>query len=77
MNCRNISPLLVFLAATYALAEPKADLSTYQEKIVPLLDTYCMDCHDTDTKKGRFDLENLAPDVLSDDDVLEQWRIVE
>ena len=65
------------LAASSALAKPKADLATYEKEVLPLLEAYCMDCHDADTKKGRFDLENLVPDILTDDDVLERWRLVE
>ena len=77
MNARKLSPSSFLLAASALLAQPKANLDTYKKDVLPLLGAYCMDCHDADTKKGRFDLENLAPDMLSDDDALEQWRLVE
>jgi hypothetical protein len=77
MNARKLIPLPLLLAAGSVLAQPKADLVTYDKEVLPLLDKYCMDCHDAETKKGRFDLENLAPDILTDDDALERWRIVE
>ena len=37
-------------------AEPKAIVP---EKHLDLLDTYCMDCHDADTQKGKVNLEEL------------------
>ena len=77
MNARTLSPSTFLLAASALLALTKGDLATDEKDVLPLLEAYCMDCHDSDTKKGRFDLESLAPDMLSDDDVLEQWRLVE
>lgn len=77
MNAGKLSPSSFLLAASALLAEPNADLATYDKHVLPLLESYCMNCHDADTKKGRFDLESLAPDMLSDDDVLERWRLVE
>ena len=62
MNARKLSPSRFLLAASALLAQPKADLATYDKDVLPLLEAYCMDCHDADTKKGRFDLEKLAPD---------------
>ena len=68
---------LLLFVVSHAFAQPEADLTGFRTSVLPLLDRYCMDCHDADTKKGRFDLESLAPDMLSDDDALEQWRLVE
>ena len=68
---------LLLFAVSHAFALPEADLTGFRTSVLPLLDRYCMDCHDADTKKGSFDLENLAPNMLSDDDALEQWRLVE
>ena len=48
-----------------------------KKDVLPLLEAYCRDCHDTETKKGPFDLENRAPNMLSDEDVPERWRLVE
>ncbi len=72
MNARKLIPLPLLLAAGSVLAQPKADLVTYDKEVLPLLDKYCMDCHDAETKKGRFDLENLSPDFLFDDDALKR-----
>ncbi len=46
---------LVLLTVGSALAQPKANLATYEKDVLPLLEAFCMDCHDADTKKGRFD----------------------
>ena len=77
MKTSATSLILLFFAATHSYATLKADLSSFRKSVLPLLSKYCMDCHDADTKKGSFDLENLAPNILSDDDALEQWRLVE
>ena len=54
----------------------EANLKAYKESITPILQNYCMDCHDQETNKGKFSLENLDPDVLNGDNI-EQWRLVE
>lgn len=77
MTLRTLSSFLFLLGTSHASAGLEADLDGFRKNVRPLLDKYCMDCHDADTKKGRFDLENLGADVLSDDDALEQWRLVE
>ena len=77
MNRRKLSLSIFWLASSALVAQPDADLATYDKGVLPLLEAYCMDCHDAETKKGRFDLENLVPDMLSDDDALERWRLVE
>ena len=41
-------------------AEPQAIVP---EKHLDLLDTYCMDCHDADTQKGKVNLEDLPLEV--------------
>ena len=77
MKISATSLILLFFAVSHSYAAPEADLSNFRKSVLPLLSKYCMDCHDADTKKGSFDLESLAPNMLSDDDVLEQWRLVE
>ena len=77
MKTSAASFILLFFAATQAYAALKADLTSFHNSVLPLLSKYCMDCHDADTKKGSFDLESLAPNMLTDDDALEQWRLVE
>ena len=77
MKTSAASFILLFFAATQSYAALKADLTSFHNSVLPLLSKYCMDCHDADTKKGSFDLESLAPNMLTDDDALEQWRLVE
>lgn len=77
MKTSAASFILLFFAATQSYAALKADLGSFHNSVLPLLSKYCMDCHDADTKKGSFDLESLAPNMLTDDDALEQWRLVE
>ncbi|MDD9865358.1 MAG: DUF1587 domain-containing protein, partial [Verrucomicrobiales bacterium] len=43
-------------------AEPEEMLP---EKHVALLEAYCLDCHDSDTRKGKVDLEALSFQVTS------------
>jgi len=52
------------------------DIQSYEETILPILDKYCMDCHDEETNKGKFSLEHIDPNVLNGDNI-EQWRLVE
>ncbi len=33
---------------------------SYSDKVLPLLETHCLDCHDTDSKKGELDLERFS-----------------
>ncbi len=66
MKTSAASLILLLFAATHSYAALKADLSSFRKNVLPLLSKYCMDCHDADTKKGSFDLENLAPNMLSD-----------
>ena len=59
----NLSSLLVGLILTTSTlwsAEPKV---LVPEKHLDLLDTYCMDCHDADTQKGKVNLEALPLSV--------------
>ncbi|MEM7236109.1 MAG: DUF1595 domain-containing protein, partial [Planctomycetota bacterium] len=46
---------------------------TYRETIKPFFDRYCLDCHDTETRKGTFSLEAIQPQPVRD---LESWRMV-
>ena len=52
-----------------------APSETFEKTVVPFLEDYCLDCHDSATKKGNLSLEKLAPDLF-DTDKLEIWRMV-
>ena len=77
MNGRKLSLSIFWLASSVLVAFNQTLTWQLTTRTCFPLEAYCMDCHDTETKKGRFDLENLAPDMLSDDDALERWRLVE
>lgn len=62
---------LVF-TTTFATAEPKAALP---EKHFTFLENYCLDCHDTDTQKGKIDLESLSFNLGSIESA-EMWQKV-
>ena len=48
---------------------------TFEKKIVPFLDRYCLDCHDEETAKGRLSLERIDPKIAGGPD-FEKWRIL-
>ena len=54
--------LIGLIALPLAHTSP-SDLGAWK-KAQPLLEKYCFDCHDAETKKGKLDLENLKPDFL-------------
>ena len=40
-------------------AQPAADLAGYKETVEPFLETYCLECHDSLTEKGKVNLEDF------------------
>lgn len=51
---------LLLVSGMSALAEqPDIATLTYEKDILPLVEIYCMDCHDTLTTKGDLDLERF------------------
>ena len=55
--------------------DPKPDIAGFKTHIIPLIDEYCIDCHDDATKKGKLSLEKINPDVINGDDY-ETWRLI-
>ncbi len=55
---------------------PSADVLTaeFPAHIQPLLKTYCMECHDTDTRKGDIALDQLGSEVTSAN--IATWTLV-
>ena len=49
---------LILLLAPFALtaAEP-FHVAEFDQKVLPMIERYCIDCHDSSTAKGDFDLE--------------------
>ena len=64
--------ICISLATTLSAQEPKA---TLPEKHFTFLEKYCLDCHDADTTKGDFDLENL-PFNIETIEQAEHWQKV-
>ena len=63
---------LVAFASLAVAAEPEVMLP---EKHFALLEAYCLDCHDSDTRKGKVDLEALSFQVTSIEQA-ELWQKV-
>lgn len=58
---------------SYAADKPSAVMPA---RHLALLERYCLDCHDSDTRKGQVNLENLSWDLGSDPQVAERWQEV-
>jgi hypothetical protein len=60
MPLRSSLFLSLLVSPSLAAATPDALLAEdYMGTIRPLVETYCLDCHDTDTQKGDLDLEQF------------------
>ena len=75
MTSRATNLIVAVFFAAPATAAPPPDLSGFQKTVEPFLETYCLDCHDSETQKGELSLEGISPDTVSGDD-LETWRLV-
>ena len=64
--------LPIILVACAKLVSAQDDFATlrveYEQQVVPLIESRCLGCHDSDSKKGELDLERFAnlDDVRSD-----------
>ena len=69
-----LAPFLCLIAlASYTTSA--APLAHVPQKHLALLENYCFDCHDTDTQKGKLDLETL-PFHISTIEQAESWQKV-
>ncbi len=66
MRFRLFTALLIGLGSASALAQ------SFDEPLIPFLETHCYDCHDDSLKKGGLDLFELGVD-LSDEAVQAKW----
>lgn len=57
---KNLIVLLVFGTFSFAAGEPNAVIPEHH---FPVLEKYCLDCHDADTEKGQVNLEDLSFDL--------------
>ena len=65
----------LFLSFTLQALAAKPDVQGYREFVSPLLENYCMDCHDEETSKGDFSLEGIGGNLVDGPD-LAHWEKV-
>ncbi|MEC7774784.1 MAG: hypothetical protein VYC32_01695, partial [Planctomycetota bacterium] len=77
MNAREAS-LFIFTALIGVLVALPAgavgDEAAFRKTVLPFLEAYCLDCHDSETRKGKLSLEGISPSL--DGSGLETWRLV-
>ncbi|MFP6872769.1 MAG: DUF1592 domain-containing protein [Verrucomicrobiales bacterium] len=66
---------ILFLYATLQASEAQPDVQGYRKIIAPLIERYCMDCHDSDTSKGDLSLERIEGNLV-DGPNLSRWEKV-
>ena len=54
------SVIFLFVCASVAFAAEKASPFTISPQAAELLESYCFDCHDADSKKGDVQLGDLV-----------------
>lgn len=52
------------------------DTSTFKSDIVPLLESYCIDCHGSEEPEGNLSLTAIDPNLLDGPD-FETWRMID
>ncbi len=57
------------------VAEGKPDEEGFRKLVAPLIESYCMDCHDNDTSKGDLSLEKIDGNLVNGPD-LGRWEKV-
>src|SRR5688572_7727723 len=55
------------LSAVFVLALARGALAAESVPVRPVLDKYCLDCHDADAAKGGLNLEPLVADDVARD----------
>ena len=51
------------------------DLSAFKDRVKPLLEGYCVECHGPDTQRAKLRLDTLQPD-FRDERTLATWTLV-
>lgn len=67
-------PIAIIFASS-APAAPSPDLDGFRGTVLPFLENYCFDCHNSETQKGKLSLEGIEPDIIGGEQ-LETWRLV-
>ena len=74
---------LVMISGLCFAADIKPDLETYNQKVKPLLEKYCIDCHGPKKVKGKMRFDNIDPNIINGEhinkweDTLEAFNIGE
>ena len=63
----------IFLSFTLQGLAAKPDVQGYRKLVAPLIESYCMDCHDNDTSKGDLSLEGIQGNLVDGPD-LDHWE---
>jgi hypothetical protein len=63
----------IFLSFTLQGLAAKPDVQGYQKLVLPLIENYCMDCHDEETSKGDLSLEGIKGNLVEGPD-LDHWE---
>lgn len=72
IGCAAAFTVLLFPLASSSQAETGGKVADgFLEKVQPFLQSYCMDCHDDETKKGNVSLDDLS-DVTADNAAI--WK---
>ena len=56
--------VVIFLCAALQASAAKPDVQGYRKLVAPLIESYCMDCHDNDTSKGDLSLEKIDGNLV-------------
>ena len=64
---------VLFLCATLQASAAQPDVQGHRKLVAPLIERFCMDCHDEDTSKGDLSLEGIDGDLVQGPD-LDRWE---
>ena len=56
--------LFLSLCCLTSAGNLKPDLNTYKNKVKPLLEKYCVECHGAKKAKAKLRLDNIDPDII-------------
>ena len=62
MKARLIAPLA--LSFLMLATEGKPDEEGFRKFVEPLIENYCMDCHDEESSKGNLSLEGIKGNLV-------------
>ena len=65
--------VVLFLCAALQASAAKPDVQGYRKLFAPLIENYCMDCHDEETSEGNLSLEGILGNLVDGHD-LYHWE---